>query len=578
MQKGWRFLDDLSDMIRMGSRKTANFRHVMAILTACLIGLNVGVIYAAVWALAYVAGEGLTILSVAALMAQAQPSVGRQLAALTGMLWATLVWLSASVFYWRTGDAALRLTAVVALAGQLLHAQSFAFRSKAALAVVGGLPAMTLIALPTLFGGFHGVPLLTVTLLVSIAVGQMALSTLVNVRTYGSLLQAQGEAVAANHAKSAFLAMMSHELRTPMNGVLGMAHALKLGQLSSRQSEQVDMLVRSGDGLMTILNDILDLSKIEAGKFELEEIVFDLPELGQRVHDLWTDAAGAKGIALIYQLDPATPRWVKGDPTRLRQVMLNLVSNALKFTDSGAVRLGVRSIGELVGGATQIEIAVSDTGAGMTAEQQSRLFQAFSQGEASVARKFGGTGLGLAICKQLTTLMGGRIAVDSRQGGGSTFRVTLPLGVSHAPAAPTAQADGVGLEGLKILVAEDNAINQTVARAILESIGAEVTVASDGVEALEILRAGVFDIVLMDVHMPRMGGVEALRLIRAGEFGRADVPVIALTADVMAGDDTRLAGLGFDAVQPKPIRPGPLFEAIALACSDDDRRRSANAA
>jgi signal transduction histidine kinase len=360
MAKGWRALDDLSEMTMMGSRKTAGLRHVIAVLTVVLLGLNLGPITAVIWAAAYVASEALTLISVTALMAHARPSAGRQLNALLGMLWATVVWLAAAVLYWRTGDPALRLAAVVGVSTQLIYAQSFAFRSKSALVVIGGLPAITLIALPTVFGGFHGVQLVTVGFLVIVAVGQMALSTLVNVRTYDALLRAQGEAICASHAKSAFLAMMSHELRTPMNGVLGMAHALKLGRLTQRQVGQVDMLLRSGDGLMTILNDILDLSKIEAGKFELEEIAFDLPELGQQVHDLWTETASAKGVALIYDLDPATPQWVKGDPTRIRQVVLNLVSNALKFTESGCVCVSVRPLAEPAGGAAYIEIAVTD--------------------------------------------------------------------------------------------------------------------------------------------------------------------------------------------------------------------------
>ena len=376
------------------------------------------------------------------------------------------------------------------------------------------------------------------------------------------LAGARDEAVAANRAKSSFLAMMSHELRTPMNGVLGMAHALTLTELDPRQASHVDMLVRSGTGLMSILNDILDISKIEAGRLELETIAFDLPDLGRRACDLWTEPASAKGVRLAYEVDPRTPQWVAGDPTRLRQIMLNLISNALKFTQEGEVRLAIRPL-ETIDGATRIEIAVSDTGVGITPQQQAKLFQNFVQADASTTRRFGGTGLGLAICKQLATLMGGDIALESQEGVGTTFRVTVALEMAEAVDDEIVEAEAMGLEGLRLLVADDNAINQAVARAILEAASAVVTTVGDGIDALEALRGEAFDVVLMDVHMPRMDGLEALQQIRAGAAGRCDIPVIALTADAMAGVDAELLARGFDAVESKPINPAALIRTVA---------------
>ncbi len=386
---------------------------------------------------------------------------------------------------------------------------------------------------------------------------QRALERQVEDRT-AQLSEQTALALAANAAKSKFLAMMSHELRTPMNGVLGMAQALKRSKLSAEQIAQVEMILRSGDSLMTILNDILDVSKIEAGKLELEAAPFDLIEVGRSVHDLWIHLAIEKGVELTYEVDPETPRWVLGDPTRVRQIMLNLVSNALKFTQAGRVKIGLSPH------KAGIRIEVSDTGIGMTPDQQRRLFQSFTQADASTTRRFGGTGLGLSICKQLSELMGGDVSLTSAVGDGSTFTVDLPLPAaesSETNCACDVALDQPPLTGVRLLVVDDNPINLAVARAILEAIGADIATAGDGFEALDILRSTSFDIVLMDLQMPRMDGSEAVAQIRSGQAGLATIPVIALTADVLGGDDALLA-LGFDAVQTKPIDARGLLATI----------------
>jgi signal transduction histidine kinase/ligand-binding sensor domain-containing protein/ActR/RegA family two-component response regulator len=377
-------------------------------------------------------------------------------------------------------------------------------------------------------------------------------------------------ALAASRAKSAFLAMMSHELRTPMNGVLGMAKALKMTALSPEQDRQLDMIVRSGDSLMTILNDILDISKIEAGKLDLEVITFDLIELGQSAHDLWADAAANKGVKLVYDVDPATPRWVRGDSTRVRQIVLNLISNALKFTQAGEVRLAIAPVAE------GVQISVRDTGVGISPAQQAKLFQSFSQADVSTARRFGGTGLGLSICKQLAELMGGGIRCESAEGQGSTFIVVLALPETEAPRVSTnddttadGEAGAAPLAGVNLLVVDDNPINLAVAGAILGAFGATITTAADGMEGLQRLTQADFDVVLMDLQMPRMNGAEALARIRGGAAGRPDIPVIALTAGVMAGETARLLDLGFDDVQPKPINPRELVISISEVMSAD---------
>jgi signal transduction histidine kinase/streptogramin lyase/ActR/RegA family two-component response regulator len=366
-------------------------------------------------------------------------------------------------------------------------------------------------------------------------------------------------ALAANAAKSKFLAMMSHELRTPMNGVLGMAQALKLSPLSAEQMSQVEMILRSGDSLMTILNDILDVSKIEAGKLDLEVAPFDLIEIGQNVHDLWIPLATEKGVALSLEVDAQTPRWVLGDPTRVRQIMLNLVSNAVKFTQVGWVKIHIAPDTD------GVRIDVSDTGIGMTPDQQRRLFQSFTQADVSTTRRFGGTGLGLSICKQLSELMGGDVNLISAVGEGSTFSVHLPLAAAEPPDAKFTcdhALDQPPLAGVRFLIVDDNQINLAVARAILDAVGADTATAADGLDALEHLRSAHFDIVLMDLQMPRMDGTEAITQIRAGRAGVATIPVIALTADVIGGSDEALLRLGFDAVQTKPINAAALIESI----------------
>jgi CheY-like chemotaxis protein len=385
----------------------------------------------------------------------------------------------------------------------------------------------------------------------------------INQRNAEALERARSEAETANQAKSAFLAMMSHELRTPMNGVLGMAHALKLSDLDARQVEQVDILLASGQGLMAILGDILDISKIEAGRMDIETIPVDLPALCRSTVDLWSNAASTKGVMLTCEIDPATPAWVSGDPTRLRQVMSNLVSNALKFTDRGRVALELRSLPGAPDGQVRLQLSISDTGVGLTEAQMSKLFQPFTQAEASTTRRYGGTGLGLNICRRLVEMMGGEIGVDSRPGEGSTFHVTLVLPLAAAAEMEDERPEIDGVAGLRLLVVDDNPTNRLVASAILGAAGAKIETANDGVDGLEALRRADYDAVLMDIHMPRLDGAGALAAIRAGEAGRSDVPVIALTADAMQEEIQRLSGLGFDAVQPKPIQPAALIAAIA---------------
>ena len=478
----------------------------------------------------------------------------------------SLTWSTLAAVCWAYGSDPTQFGALVILFGIVTAALKYAALSKSVFLVMIPWPLVAIATAPLQIQGVAGWRAgIVVAALAGFGICIVNVSRALRANAL-ALEKAQAEAQEASRAKSAFLAMMSHELRTPMNGVLGMAHALAATKLSRQQADYLDMIVQSGDGLMAILNDILDLSKIEAGKLELESVSFDLEKLGRQIYLLWSETARQKGLELSLDIDPATPAWLLGDPVRVRQILLNLISNALKFTEQGGVTVRIAPLVP-----QGVEIRVADTGIGMRRDQQEKLFQAFSQAEVSTTRRFGGTGLGLSICRQLVEMMGGTISVESQPGDGSVFRVALPLPAGEPPASAEAADDTVSLEGREVLVVDDNKVNQAVARAILEAAGALVSLADDGLEGLERLRADHFDIVLMDVHMPRMDGIEALRRIRAGDAGPRGIPVLALTADAMSDECERLIALGFDDVHPKPIQPADLMYAVAAWCAKADR-------
>lgn len=372
-----------------------------------------------------------------------------------------------------------------------------------------------------------------------------------------TLAEAARRAEDANDAKGRFLAQMSHEIRTPLHGILGAQDLLSQTELNVEQRDLVRTTTDSGRALVDVIDAVLDLAKIESGGMQLEQVPANL-------HTLVRDACGGlkvlveeRGVEMRVVIDPEVPRWVLVDPTRLRQILLNLLANAVKFTVEGQVQVEVSMA------ADGIEIAVSDTGIGIPADRLDEIFEPFVQADASTTRRYGGTGLGLALVRDLVERMSGVIHVRSEVGAGSRFAVLLPLQTSSPPVFGASQVDtSDGMPSVRLLLVEDNAVNRVIGRRLLEAQGHEVHVAEHGEEALEMLAQVEPDAVLMDCDMPIMDGLEATRRIRQRADGWATVPVIALTASAMESDRKRCVAAGMDGVVTKPLKLAALVHAL----------------
>jgi len=388
-------------------------------------------------------------------------------------------------------------------------------------------------------------------------------------RTQQALSEAKATAEAANQAKSAFLANMSHEIRTPLNAILGLNHLMQADTLAPEQSGRLTKMEVASRHLLSLINDILDLSKIEAGRLEIETDNFHLSAVIDNVASIIRESARGKGLSL--EVDPdGVPLWLRGDVTRLRQSLLNLASNAVKFTERGAIAIRAALL-DAQGDALRVCFEVRDTGIGLAPEQQARLFQSFQQADSSTARRYGGTGLGLALTRRLVEMMGGEVGVDSVSGQGSTFWFTVALQRGHGPmpkqiTAETLQAVELrlreGHRGARVLLAEDNPINAEVVTQLIHAAGLDIAVAANGRAALEMAGARGFDLILMDMQMPEMDGLEATRAIRCIP-AYATTPILALTANAFAEDRRACLDAGMNDVLTKPIEPALLYQALA---------------
>ncbi|NKN31858.1 ATP-binding protein [Marichromatium bheemlicum] len=390
-------------------------------------------------------------------------------------------------------------------------------------------------------------------------------------RTVAALAEARDRAEAASRAKSDFLATMSHEIRTPMNAVLGMAELLRKSGLDARQTRFAETIQRSGEALLEIINDILDFSKIEAGRLDLEGYDFDLRALIQGTVQLFAESASIQGLRLETDLAADLPAQVHGDGARLRQILMNLIGNAVKFTAAGEIRVRATTRSRAPGGLTLI-VAVSDTGPGIDPAQQEEIFAAFSQADGSITRNYGGTGLGLAICRQLARMMEGDVRVCSTPGQGATFTLEIQLAEACGCPPPETLAleqpppAAVSVMRGRILLVEDNPVNQEMATLMLEDLGLEVTIADNGEEAIKAFAHDAFDLILMDCHMPVMDGFSATARIRRLERERravAPTPIIALTANVQKGIGRRCEQAGMNGYLSKPFSQRQLSASIA---------------
>ena len=511
-----------------------------------------------------------------------EPAIALKAAYGLSIAFSAALFSSIAVFNWFAGDVSGKVFAFLVPAGAVL-AMSIRFGGTRRVLIAGWAPhALYIVALPQAAAFVSPEPdlwemtLLTLAGLLFLAQVLVAVTRIDRGARALNLAREEAdasrdEAVRASAAKSDFLATISHEIRTPMNAVIAASDLLRRTPLSPQQAEHVSILSNATEVLMGLLNDVLDLSKIESGKLERESAEFDLIQKLDLGVQLWRPRAAAKGVELSF--DPTDlPERIVTDPLRLQQIVFNLLSNAVKFTEQG--RIDLRG-GRTPDGKT-LWLEVQDTGCGMDAETSSRVFASFEQASTQTARNHGGTGLGLAISRRLAELLGGSLTVESQPGRGSIFRLDTPLieAAQTAPVStPALAAPTAGPDGIEVLLAEDHAVNQRIVALILEPLGCRLTVVADGAQAVEAAATRTYDVILMDMQMPVMDGVEATQAIRLGGGLNASTPVVALTANAMAEHRAQWAAVGVHRFAAKPVNMQVLIDVVIEAAGESRAAR-----